>query len=54
VKYENLLLDVDTIRKNYSDLLEQKLQEKQELQEQLQIQRQMADFSLEDVQSKYQ
>lgn len=44
---------VEIIRQNYTDLYEQKQQEKEKFQEQLEVLRKMSEFSIEELENKY-
>lgn len=47
------MADIDQIRSNYGELYEQKTQEREKYLEQMEVQRQLLDFTMEDIASKY-
>ncbi|CAD8102863.1 unnamed protein product [Paramecium primaurelia] len=51
--YELLKIDLDVLRVNYSNLLNQKLQEKQELEAQIDVLRDMHGYTVEDAEMKF-
>ncbi|CAD8108895.1 unnamed protein product [Paramecium sonneborni] len=53
IAYENLKVDLNILRTNYSNLLNQKLEEKKELESQIDVLRDMHSYTIEDAQLKY-
>ncbi|KAM3142035.1 hypothetical protein pb186bvf_005908 [Paramecium bursaria] len=53
IKHDQMICDIDVIRRNYTDLLEQKKQEKEHLQSQIDVLRQMNEYTHQDLEQKY-
>ncbi|CAD8088087.1 unnamed protein product [Paramecium primaurelia] len=53
ITYETLKVDLNILRVNYTNLLNQKLEEKKELEAQIDVLRDMHSYTIEDAQLKY-